>query len=111
MQRLFHFYLFIVLLMTASCSGLSSRAFTSEHIVPGMSKEQVVLKFGKPDRESFMKGDDNILYESLYYTKFERRGVVAYYDYILDFKNGSLVAMRQEPQIPPTEKVVTIKTD
>lgn len=111
MFRFFNPYLFVSLLVLTSCAALRAHSFTSDNIRPGMTKEQVILQFGKPDRESFIKSENDILYETLYYTEFESKGVVPYYDYILDFKNGTLMAMRHEPQIPPSEKTITIKKE
>lgn len=111
MFKLSYLYFIFAMFTSTSCAGLRKVTFASENIQPGMTKAEVISKFGKPDRESFNKTDDNVLYETLYYVYFETKGILSYYDYILDFKNGELVSMRQEPQVQTYDKTVTIKKE
>lgn len=111
MIKPFPLYVIFTAFIFISCAGPKKLTFTSENIQPGMTKAQVISKFGKPDRESFSKTEDDVLYETLYYVYFQMKGVNSYYDYILDFKNGMLVSMQHEPQIPPTQKTITVKKE
>lgn len=110
MLQSFYLYFIIAMFALVSCAGSKSLSFTSDHIQPGMTKAQVISKFGKPDRESFYKAED-VLYETLYYVRFERKGATSYYDYILEFKNGALVSMRNEPQIDKSAKNIILKKE
>ncbi|MGN7783065.1 hypothetical protein ACTJIJ_01005 [Niabella sp. 22666] len=111
MLKPLYLYFILVLFVFTSCAGLRSISFTSDNIQPGMTKAQVISKFGKPDRESFNKTENNVLYETLYYVHFEPKGTASYYDYILDFKNGELVSMRNEPQVDKSVKTITVKKE
>ena len=111
MLKPLYLYFILVLLALMSCAGLKNVSFTSDNIQPGMTKAQVISKFGKPDRESFNKTENNVLYETLYYVYFEPKGTTSYYDYILEFKNGELVSMRNKPQVEKSEKTITVKKE
>nr|WP_209919348.1 DUF2845 domain-containing protein [Chryseobacterium jejuense] len=95
--------MFLILLFVISCK--TSSKFTSESVNIGMTKEQVISKFGKPYKSEF-KGDKETteLQESLFYKENFNMGNSSITN-ILIFKGGKLVALKQGKESesnPPT---------
>ena len=90
--------------MLISCSSRSK--FTSESLSIGMTKEQVISKFGKPYKSSFTKDEKTgEIKESLYYKesfKMANRSITN----ILTFKAGKLVSLEQGQESESNSPVI-----
>lgn len=85
--------LIITGIMLISCSSRSK--FTSESFSIGITKEQVISKFGKPYKSSFTENKEaGEIKESLYYRESLNMGNRSITN-ILTFKGGKLVSLEQ----------------
>jgi hypothetical protein len=95
-------YLVLILLFFTSCSTRSK--FTSESLSIGMTKEQIVSKFGKPYKSAFTENKETgEIKESLFYKENFMMGNRSITN-ILTFKGGKFVSLEQgqESDISPT---------
>jgi hypothetical protein len=83
----------IMLVFLTSCK--TSSKFTSESVSIGMTKEQIISKFGKPYKSAFTENKETKeMEESLYYKENFYMGNRSITN-ILIFKGGKLVALEQ----------------
>ncbi len=90
--------LVICMLFLSSCGVLVpvpnvNSKFTSENVKLGMSKEEFILKFGKPFKESFMIDGNKVRHDVLYYK--EAMGYQYVLNTIFRFENDILVSQEQ----------------
>ncbi|NSL85735.1 hypothetical protein [Chitinophaga solisilvae] len=89
------FFLTAFLFLLSCAAARRTSKFTAESLKPGITKEEVVRKFGKPYKESFFYDEQKVLHEKLYYkeTHFNSR----WYEInnILNFVNARFVSLEQ----------------
>lgn len=86
-------YVILILLFLVSCSSRSK--FTSESLSIGMTKEQVISKFGKPYKSAFTKNEKTgEIQESLFYKENFNLGNRSITN-ILIFKDGKFISLEQ----------------
>lgn len=90
-------YLFLLMLALASfgCSVQRQTKFTSDAIKPGMTKEAVVSKYGKPYKVSSSIDKNQISHEDLYYKEQLYLGRWYEVNSILHFENSLFVSLEQ----------------
>lgn len=96
--------LIITCIMLISCSSRSK--FTSESLSVGMTKEQVISKFGKPYKSSFTENKETgETKESLYYKEnlYMRNSSITN---ILTFKSGKLISLEQGQESESNSTVI-----
>lgn len=95
-MRLFSIQTVCIILISIFLTSCSTRSkFTSESINIGMTKEQVVSKFGKPYKSAFTENKETgEIEESLFYRENFYMGNRSITN-ILIFKGGKLVSLEQ----------------
>ncbi|MBK1894471.1 DUF2845 domain-containing protein [Chryseobacterium paridis] len=95
-MRLFLIQTISIVLILASLTSCTTRSkFSSESVSIGMTKEQVISKFGQPYKSAFTKNKDTgEMEESLFYKENFNLGNSSITN-ILTFKDGKLVALEQ----------------
>ncbi|ROI02227.1 DUF2845 domain-containing protein [Chryseobacterium sp. G0240] len=95
-MRLFWIQTVCVILVLTFFNSCSTRSkFTSESISIGMTKEQVISKFGKPYKSAFTENKaTGQLEESLFYRESFSMGNRSITN-VLHFKEGKLVSLEQ----------------
>jgi hypothetical protein len=90
-------YLFLLMLTLASfgCSVQRQTKFTSDAIKPGMTKQAVVSKYGKPYKVSSSIDKNQISHEDLYYKEQLYLGRWYEVNSILHFENSLFVSLEQ----------------
>lgn len=96
MKKLFNLKaacLILIIILFTSCKTVSK--FTSESINIGMSKEQIISRFGQPYKYEVTKDKETgALEESLFYRESYELGYYSIIN-ILNFKDGKLVSLKQ----------------
>ncbi|CAI9686664.1 DUF2845 domain-containing protein [Elizabethkingia anophelis] len=96
MKKLFNLKaacLILIIMLFTSCKTVSK--FTSESINIGMSKEQIISRFGQPYKYEVTKDKETgALEESLFYRESYELGYYSIIN-ILNFKDGKLVSLKQ----------------
>ncbi|MBC9912595.1 DUF2845 domain-containing protein [Chitinophaga varians] len=86
----------MLMLMTAiifcSCATVKNSRFSASDIQPGMSKQAIIARCGKPFKKSFSQVGD-ILYEDFYYKETIYKDYWFEVNTILHFENGKLVSL------------------
>ncbi|MCL1664604.1 DUF2845 domain-containing protein [Elizabethkingia ursingii] len=102
--------LILLCIFISSCATTSK--FSSESINIGMTKEEVIAKFGKPYKSSFVQDKETgVIEENLFYR--ERLYISGTGDItnILIFKSGKLVSLQQgEETGAPTQTTIIKNT-
>jgi len=98
-MRIFLTQTVYVILISAFLTSCSSRSkFTSESLSIGMTKEQVISKFGKPYKSAFTENKQTgEMEESLFYKENFNMGNSSITN-ILTFKDGKFVSLEQGPE-------------
>ncbi|NML41315.1 hypothetical protein HHL17_29245 [Chitinophaga sp. G-6-1-13] len=85
----------ITALTLCSCATtLTSSRFTSAELKPGIGKQAVIARFGKPFKKSFTKIGE-VLYEDFYYKETIYKDYWFEINNILHFEDGKLVSLEQ----------------
>ncbi|NLR65702.1 hypothetical protein HGH92_15415 [Chitinophaga varians] len=88
----------MLMLMTAtvilfcSCATANSSRFSAADIQPGMNKQAVIARYGKPFKKSFAQMGD-VLYEDFYYKETVHKDFWYEVNTILHFENGKLISL------------------
>ena len=92
-----------------SCSTRSK--FSSESLSIGMTKEQVLAKFGKPYKSSFEQDKETgAIEETLFYKEFLYVAGSGEITNILTFKAGKLISLKQGQEPSPFNRTTIINT-
>ena len=95
MQHFFKIISAILMLIIFTACAAKSK-FSSESVRLGMTKEEIISKFGKPYKTSFMKGKNaGEFEESLFYRETLSISGNNSITNILTFTNGRLVSLKQ----------------
>lgn len=107
MKKLFNLKaacLILIIILFTSCKTVSK--FTSESINIGMSKEQIISRFGQPYKYEVTKDKETgALEESLFYRESYELGYYSIIN-ILNFKDGKLVSLKQGKN--PQETIIQL---
>ena len=87
--------LLAIILISAGCIVKRQSRFTSNHIIPGMTKYEVVNLYGKPYKISSALDNNHTLHESLYYKEIIYVGRWYEVNNILRFENSVLKSLEQ----------------
>ena len=90
-------FLAITSLLLMGCASLKSKSiFTSDNIKLGITKTEIIDKYGKPYKESFSYDDNKVLQEELCYK--EELYIKGWYviNTVFHFENSRLVSQKQE---------------
>jgi len=92
-----------------SCSTRSK--FSSESLNIGMTKEQVLAKFGKPYKSSFVQDKETgAIEETLFYREFLYITGNSNITNILTFKAGKLISLKQGQESGSSTQTTIINT-
>ncbi|OPC04052.1 hypothetical protein BAS09_07080 [Elizabethkingia ursingii] len=99
----------LLALFMSSCSTRSK--FSSESLSIGMTKEQVLTKFGKPYKSSFEQDKETgAIEETLFYKEFLYVAGSGEITNILTFKSGKLISLKQGQEPSSFNRTTIINT-
>ncbi|MDR2230830.1 MAG: DUF2845 domain-containing protein [Flavobacteriaceae bacterium] len=102
--------LLILLCMFISSCATTSK-FSSESINIGMTKEEVIAKFGKPYKSSFEQDKETgAIEETLFYKEFLYVAGSGEITNILTFKSGKLISLKQGQEPSSFNRTTIINT-
>lgn len=95
MNKITYFFLLTLTLASFGCAVQRQTKFTSDAIKPGMTKEAVVSRYGKPYKVSSSIDKNHISHEDLYYKEQLYLGRWYEVNSILHFENSLFVSLEQ----------------
>ncbi|OPB94857.1 hypothetical protein BB021_18535 [Elizabethkingia ursingii] len=100
------------ILFALSINSCSTRSkFSSESLSIGMTKEQVLAKFGKPYKSSFVQDKETgAIEEALFYREFLYISGNSNITNILTFKDGKLISLKQGQESSSSTQTTIINT-
>ncbi|WP_454059173.1 hypothetical protein [Elizabethkingia ursingii] len=101
--------LILLCIFISSCATTSK--FSSESLNIGMTKEEVIAKFGKPYKSAFSQDKENGgIEETLFYREFLYISGNSNITNILTFKAGKLISLKQGLESDKTTRTTIINT-
>jgi hypothetical protein len=100
MNRLIYFVWLTFVILSLGCGIQRESKFSSSYINPGMTKGEIISKYGKPYKESSSIDSNNTLHEKLYYK--EQLYMKRWYEVnsILNFENSVFKSLEQGKEQP-----------
>jgi hypothetical protein len=95
MNKIILLLLFILTITSLGCAVQRQSRFTTNQIQPGMTKEAVIARFGKPYKESSSMDRRKIFHEKLYYKEQVYLGRWYEVNSILHFENSVFKSLEQ----------------
>ncbi|MDX8568086.1 DUF2845 domain-containing protein [Elizabethkingia sp. HX XZB] len=101
--------LILLCIFISSCATTSK--FSSESVNVGMTKEEVIAKFGKPYKSSFEQDKETgAIEETLFYREFLYISGNSNITNILTFKAGKLISLKQGQESGTSTQTTIINT-
>ncbi|MDV3755611.1 hypothetical protein [Elizabethkingia anophelis] len=101
--------LILLYLLISSCATTSK--FSSESLNIGMTKEEVIAKFGKPYKSAFSQDKETgVIEETLFYREFLYISGNSNITNILSFKAGKLTSLKQGQESDSATRTTIINT-
>ncbi|PWK75990.1 hypothetical protein LX99_03724 [Mucilaginibacter oryzae] len=102
-------YLFLLVILFAGCKVQRQTRFTSDKLIPGMNKNEVLEIYGKPYKESSDKDGNGNRQEAWYYKEQLYVGKWYEVNHVLHFENDKFKSLEQGKESPLfKDTVVTI---
>lgn len=95
--------LILLCLLISSCATTSK--FSSESLNIGMTKEEVIAKFGKPYKSAFSQDKETLFYREFLYISGNSN-----ITNILSFKAGKLTSLKQGQESDSATRTTIINT-
>ena len=106
----------LLLVLLGSCASIQQVSrFNSQTVTIGMTKKEIVEKFGRPYKENFSLNSANNQSETLYYKEVLYKGFAGSEKFevnsILHLENGKLISyeMGEEQYLPDAGTSVKVK--
>jgi hypothetical protein len=95
MNKIAYLLLSLIAITFFSCAVQRQSRFTTKQISPGMTKDAVIARYGKPYKESSFTDRRKILHEKIYYKEQVYLGRWYEVNSILHFENSIFKSLEQ----------------